>query len=173
DKTRAFYGFATKWSRLSRERKMADGRVHGVFTTALLEGLKGAACDPSDGRITSASLGNYLYANMKNFLSPNDLNDPEIPKEPDLDYDKNPATPLVFATLPIPEFPVTINLPPATAGKKVDILDSKLKIVQSATAAPPHLKITLKRGAYLAQVLADSLQTDPFEVNGTEEVNVN
>jgi hypothetical protein len=172
DKTRAFYGFATKWSRLSRERKMADGRVHGVFTTALLEGLKGAACDPSDGRITSASLGNYLYANMKKFLSPADLTDPEIPKEPDLDYDKNPQTPLVFATVAVPAFAVTVNLPPGTAGKKIEILDSKLKAVHSGAAAPPQLRIELKRGTYLAQVLADGLQSEPFEVDGTEEVNV-
>jgi len=173
DKTKVFYGFATKWSRLSRERKMADGLVHGIFTTALLEGLKGAACDPGDGRITSASLGNYLYANMKNFLSPADLDDPGIPKEPDLDYDKNPQTPLVFTTVTIPVFPVTINLPPGSAGNKIDIVDSKLKIVQSAIAAPPQLRVQLKRGTYLVQLLANGLQTDPFEVNGTEEVNVN
>lgn len=171
DKTKAFYGFATKWSRLSRERKMADGQVHGVFTTALLEGLKGAACDPSDGRITSASLGNYLYSNMKNFLSPADLNDPEIPKEPDLDYDKNPQTPLVFATVAIPEYPVTINLPANTAGKKIEILDGKFNPVTSTTAAPPQWKIQLKRGMYLA--LLDDGTRRNFEVTGgTEDVNV-
>lgn len=172
DKAKAFYGFGTKWSRLSRERKMADGQVHGVFTTALIQGLKGAACDPSDGKITAASLGNYLYANMKNFLSEDDLADPEIPKEPDLEYDKNPQNPLVIATVPIPEFPATINLPPGTAGKQLQILDNKLQPVVSITAAPPALNVKLKRGFYVAQVLADSLQTLPFEVNGTEAVNV-
>ncbi len=172
DKARCFYGFATKWSRLSRERKMADGLVHGVFTTALLAGLKGAACDPTDGRITSASLGSYLYANMKTFLSPADLNDPEIPQEPDLDYGKNPQTPLVFATVAIPEFPVTINLPPETAGKTIEILDSKFNVVESTTAAPPQRKTKLKRGLYLATVLTTVLRKD-FEVTGgTEEVNV-
>ncbi|HBB97732.1 MAG TPA: hypothetical protein DC054_20320 [Blastocatellia bacterium] len=172
DKAKAFYGFGTKWSRLSRERKMADGKVHGVFTTALVEGLKGAACDPSDGRITAASLGNYLYANMKNFLSQADLDDPEIPKEPDLEYDKNPQTPLVIASVPIPKFLATINLPAGTAGKKIEILDDKFKSVYSDTATPPALKVQLTRGIYVAQVLVDGLQA-PFEVNGTEAVNVN
>jgi len=172
DKARAFYGFGTKWSRLSRERKMADGLVHGVFTSALLEGLKGAACDPVDGRVTAASLGNYLYANMKNFLSAADLEDPEIPKEPDLEYDKDPQSPLVFTTVTVPDYPVTINLPPTTAGKTIEIKDGKLTTVQSTIAAPPQLSLRLKRGIYLAQILAAGLQTAPFEVNGTEEVNV-
>ena len=172
DFTRAFYGFGTKWSRMSRERKMADGLVHGVFTTALIEGLKGAACDPRDGRITAASLGNYLYLNMRNFLSPDDLEDPEIPREPDLEYDKNPQTPLVIATVPPPQFPATIVLPPTTAGKTLVILDDRFQKVISAPATPPFLQVQLKRGTYVAQVLADGLQSEPFEVNGTEEPNV-
>jgi hypothetical protein len=173
DKTRAFYGFGTKWSRLSRERKMADGLVHGVFTTALINGLIGAASDPNDGRITAASLGNYLYNNMKNFLSADDLADPEIPKEPDLDYDKNPQSPLVISTVPVSLFQVTINLPATTAGKQIDILDSRLKPALSLAATPPISQVQLKRGTYVAQILADSLQSQPFEVNGTERVNVN
>jgi hypothetical protein len=171
DKSKLFYGFATKWSRLSRERQMSDGRVHGVFTFALLEGLKGAACDPTTGQITAATLGDYLYTNMKKFLRPEDLQDADIPKDPDIDYDKNPAVPFVISTVPIPQFKVTINLPDGSAGKKVDILNNKFQPLDSVNAIPPLWVLQLNRGTYLVQILADSIQK-PFEVTGAGEVNV-
>jgi uncharacterized caspase-like protein len=60
-----FYGFATFWSRLSREQPMQqfNGMVRGVFTTALLAGLQGGARDAA-GRVTGASLRNYLFYQM-------------------------------------------------------------------------------------------------------------
>ena len=84
DHGRRFFAFATKWSRLSRERPMVDGTVRGVFTVALLEGLKGAAAEP-DGRVTASSLAGYLQTNMKTFLTDTDRADPVIPKAPDVE----------------------------------------------------------------------------------------
>ncbi len=119
DKAKTFYGFGTKWSRLSRERLMDDGKVHGVFTWALLKGLQGHACDINTGQITAASLGNYLYNNMKTFLTAEDIADPEVPKEPDLIYDSNSASGLVFATVPVvPTYPVTVDLPPPSQASR-------------------------------------------------------
>ena len=69
-------------------------------------------------------------------------------------------------------FPATINLPPAAAGKKLEILDNRFQPVVSTTATPPSQEVQLKRGLYVAQVLTAGLQTPQFEVNGTEEVNV-
>jgi len=172
DKAKLFYGLATKWSRLSREREMPDGHVHGVFTFALLEGLKGAACDPTTGQVTAATLGDYLYTNMKTFLKPQDLLDPDVPKDPDIDYDKNPAAPFVITTVKIPDFKVTINLPAASAGKRVEILNDKFTSLQSVSAAPPVWELRLRRGTYLAQIPVDALQ-HPFEVTGTGDINVN
>jgi len=175
DKSKAFYGFGTKWSRLSRERMMPDGKVHGVFTTALLEGLKGAACDPetNDGQITATSLGNYLYTNMSKFLSEADLADAEVPREPDLEYEKNPQNPLVIAKGPVPKYQVTINLPATAAGKTLDILGGpKLPKLISVPAMPPTQTFELTSGTYIVQVMAEGLQTI-LEVTGVGEVNVN
>ncbi len=83
DRGRRFFAFGTKWSRLARERPMDDGTVRGVFTVALLEGLKGAAAEP-DGRVTASSLAGYLQTNMKTFLTETDRADPGIPKAPDV-----------------------------------------------------------------------------------------
>jgi hypothetical protein len=84
DRGRRLFAFGTKWSRLARERPMADGTVRGVFTVALLEGLKGAAAEP-DGRVTASSLAGYLQTNMKTFLTEIDRADPGIPKAPDVE----------------------------------------------------------------------------------------
>jgi hypothetical protein len=172
DKTRTFYGFGTKWSRLSRERAMPDGKVHGIFTWALLAGLGGQACDPNTGEVTAATLGNYLYNRMKSFLTSEELADPDVPKEPDLQYDANPNNPIVFTTVAVPQYPVTINLPAAVVGQQVRILGDKFQPVMAAPAIPPTWQVQLKPGTYLAQVQASGLQTPAFEVGGAEAVNV-
>src|SRR5262249_39567650 len=82
--SRFFAAVATKWSHSVRERAI-DGRPCGVFTTALLTGLKGAACDPA-GRITANSLRTYLYLETKTFLPEESLSDPDIVKEPEIHY---------------------------------------------------------------------------------------
>jgi hypothetical protein len=172
DKARTFFGFGTKWARLSRERLMPDGKIHGIFTWALLQGLKGEACDPDTGDITARTLGDYLYNHMKAFLSAQDLLDPEVPKEPDLQYEANPANPLVFCTLPVPQYTVNIQIPATAAGKQVQILDNKFAVAAAANGAPPVWQPQLSRGTYLAQIQVLGLQSPPFEVKGGEVINV-
>jgi caspase domain-containing protein len=174
DRAHAFYGFGTKWSRLSRERVMDDGKVHGVFTWALLQGFQKAA-DPATGEVTARLLADYLYNNMKTFLKPDDLDDPDVPKEPDLEFDQNPNARFVFcvaAPQTVSDIPVTVTLPPEAAGRTVQILDSKLREVRAATANPPQWQIQLPPGSYIAQVLAIGRQTPAFEVpaSGTAHV---
>jgi len=171
DKSKLFYGFATKWSRLARERPMDDGHVHGVFTFALLSGLKGAAADPTSGQITAATLGDYLYTNIKSFLRPEDLED-NVDQDPEIDYDKNPANSFVIATVPVPRYRININLPNTTAGKKIEIFTDKFAFVSSATAQPPLWQLDLPRGTYMVQVLANGLQ-HVFDVTGIGDVHVN
>jgi hypothetical protein len=173
ERVKGFYGFGTKWSRLSRERPMANGTVHGVFTTALLAGLRGAAAEPnSGGQITTTSLWNYLRENMKTFLTPELLNNPEVPKQPDK-RDYGGSFVLVTVAAP-PAYPVTVHLPANSAGKKVNILGSpQFTLVASTNAAPPLWQLSLDRGVYMAQILADGLQSPPFEVTGVGGIDVN
>ena len=180
DSARGFYALGTKWSRLSRECQMPDGQVHGVFTWALLQGLKTAT--DSNNRVTAATLADYLYNNMKTFLKPEDLADPEVPKEPDIDYDKNPARPpLVFCTLPAtapapaappPQFPVTIVIPADAAGKTVRVLGDKFQVVRSTAGVPPSWPTTLEAGTYVAQILETGRLSSIFVVDGKGPVNV-
>jgi hypothetical protein len=60
DVGKVFYAFATSSGRSARER-LIDGKVRGVFTAALLEGLQGAAAtDLDQTEISTADLRNYL-----------------------------------------------------------------------------------------------------------------
>jgi hypothetical protein len=165
-----FYGFRTKWSRISYERPMSDGKVHGVFTTALLAGLKGAAAD-NTGQITAGSLGDYLYNNMKNFLAPEDLVNPDIPKEPDLDYDKNPAGNIVFATVSVNRYTVTFHLPVGAVGKKIEVLGDKFVKIAETVATSATWQQQLVRGMYLFQVVGNG-SSKVFEVSGEGDIDV-
>src|SRR6266536_4447665 len=71
---RRFYAFSAKNRQLSKELTVA-GRVNGVFTYTLLEGLRGQARDPQTGAVTTAQLKAYLQENMRKLLPQTDLDD--------------------------------------------------------------------------------------------------
>ncbi|HJQ70348.1 MAG TPA: caspase family protein [Blastocatellia bacterium] len=171
DKGKRFYGFGTKWSRLAQERMMEDGKVHGVFTTALLKGLSGAAAD-SSGNITATSLGDWLYNNMHKLLSEDALKNDAISKEPDLDYEKNPQKPFLFTTVnTVPKFKVNVHVPAASATKTLRVRGDKFALVASEPAVSPVTELFLPRGLYLAEIAADGLEIN-FEVTGLGEEDV-
>ena len=62
----AFIGLAAH-TKKALERTMADGKVHGVFTWTLLQGLRGGASDER-GQVTGESLRTFLYTVMPEFL---------------------------------------------------------------------------------------------------------
>ena len=194
DRCRYFYGFGTKWSRLSRERPMPpDNAVRGVFTTALLKGLNGAAADPADpsGVITAESLEAYLFTYMKEFLAPDDLKNADVPKEPDVDFrPRQPPRQIVVArTTPrpqgvldrlldivhtaaptAPKYTVVFDVAPASQGKPARVvqgIDGTTPVATSA-ALPAQWSVTLERGTYLAAV--DSGAPTVVEVSGLQEV---
>ncbi|SRR6266567_394584 len=168
------YGFGTKWSRLSRERPIAGGAVRGVFTEVLLEGLWGAACEPnSGGQITADSLRNYLLDEKiwQSFLAPEDRDDPEVPKHPDV---PNLGTNFLLVTInPPPLYPVIIHLNPGALGKHVDVLYGKddFHLVDTVIAKNLEWRLLLERGTYLAEIPTDRLRT-PIVVNGRGEIHV-
>ena len=160
DRGRRFFAFGTKWSRLSRERPMADGVVRGVFTAALLEGLKGAAAEP-DGRVTAGSLAGYLLTGMQRFLSPDDLADPEIPKAPDIELHPAVDPGFVIVTVPPPQAVAPAPTPAAgqprltvrtgDAATEIFVIDDQLHVVAQGAG---ELERALPPGSYLVKVRA-------------------
>ena len=181
DRERTFYAFATKWSRLSREKALADGKTRGIFTATLLEGLRGAAADrAAGGKITTLSLKSYLYNNMKALLNDADRANPDIPKEPEVEGPKNPGNEFVIAagapggdaaTPVIPTYPVRIRVPDTHQGKRVDVLEGGLRSVRSIDAAPIPWSIDLPRGLYKVD-LGPSHDGFLFEVKGLAGLGV-
>jgi hypothetical protein len=144
ERGRRFFAFGTKWSRLARERPMADGTVRGVFTVALLEGLQGAAAEP-DGRVTASSLAGYLQTNMKTFLTETDRADPAIPKAPDVEL--HPAIDDDFVIVTVaPPLPAPPQMQPAAdegarsrlsvttgdAATEIILVDGRLHVIAQA-----------------------------------------
>ncbi|MFP2911142.1 caspase family protein [Pyxidicoccus sp. 3LFB2] len=174
ERSKILFGFATRWSRLSREKTMPDGKVRGVFSTALMAGLNGAAVD-AQGDITARSLADYLYNHMKSLLSPEELKDDDIPKEPELLYDTNPnARFLLLQGHPeaaMPRFPVTVHLRPEDAVRDVEILDSRLHVAARAHAPGAVWSVKLEPGMYVGQV-RDGGRQQPFEVSGVKGLEV-
>jgi hypothetical protein len=163
-----FFGFGTKWRKTSWERPMPDGKVHGVFTTALLTGLTGAGADPTTGLVTANSLRNYLINCMKNFLSDDDLKNPDIEKEPDVNDPDNAGDGMILAKVAVPNYTVKIQLPAAAAGKTVRVLTSNnFQQVASTTANGSDWTIKLKPGTYLVQVAGNG-QEKVIDVRGSE-----
>jgi hypothetical protein len=145
---------ATKWSRRSREKRMGD-EVRGIFTAALVAGLEGEAADEK-GEITDESLGKYLYSHMADRLTPAELQDPDVPKRPDVSYDGDPANRILIARAPPRPPPAEIRAPsgaPAVtldvrsgdSAAEITVLDGSLATVARGLG---NLRIDLPVGIY-------------------------
>jgi len=140
--------------------------MRGIFTTALIAGLKGAAANP-DGTITSSSLRNYLLSQMKNLLTEQELQDPGIQSRPDV---PPPAVELVFTTVDPPRVTVNVTFPPNAANQFIRVLGEGFRDVasgQTVAGAPWVVPKPLERGGYLVQIPALNLE-QRFTLIGNE-----
>jgi Caspase domain len=165
---RRFYGFATKFGKLAVERKI-DGIVHGVFTATLMKALTGGAAE-QDGKISAASLKAFLFENMKNFLEPQDLQDQDVAKEPDVFCDP-PEDEFVIATFAPEQFTITIPLPPGAENKPRKLFNDKFAKIRDCPAnGTLHWVVKdIMRGTY--QMLVDA-DTYIVTVNGRGATDV-
>lgn len=150
DNGRRFYGFATKWSRTTKEIPI-NGVMRGVFTHALLQGLGGKACDPGTGVITADSLASWLSIHMLDELTPQQLDGLGSRLAPDLDYDPTEARQIVLARVRPQMKEFSIRVPAAWVGQQVQLLDGFLNPFQTIAQAPAELVLQLLPGLYLLQ----------------------
>lgn len=165
------FAFAARWGDTARER-LVDGIAHGVFTKALLAGLKGAAAD-SGGRITSKSLEAYLRHYTKTFLSEQDRQNPDIAKEPEI-HGSSDFVLLELGPGRVPRLPVSLRISPNLLGKRIDILSSRLESIASIpSATSPEVTLQLSPGLYLVRVGGEGEERHQvFEVSGAGGVDV-
>jgi hypothetical protein len=147
-----------------------DGKIHGLFTWMLVEGLKGAAAD-ANGRVTGRSLADWIRNAQSARMSQEDLTDPEVANEPEI-IKEDAGLILARGVLP-PKFLVSLSFP-AVAVAKVTWLwagaPPKRQPEFTVDASGEH-NIELTPGLYLVEVPSAGLRHG-FEVLGPTNVSV-
>jgi len=169
-KVRRFYGFGARGAKEAVERNF-NGKVHGVFTYTLLEGLRGAAADSDDPTvITAESLRGYLYSAFPKNLDAQQSANPNIPNEPEVRFEQKAAKLRVIGMSGVigiakaPDFPVRITTQ-KHAGETATIRDKAWNVVSTVTLAA-STDLQLERGFYAIEVPGAGEQL--FEVSGAE-----
>ena len=164
-----FIAFAAprQFKTVERPIKAKDGEIHGVFTWALLEGLRGSAVD-SEGQITGRSLADYLLNGMSAYLTEDDLKNPMIAKEPEVV--KADRT-LIFATGRQKQTTfVTLTFPIDAVGKQATLWGG-LPIVSNSFPVEPEVSQKLENGLYVVAVPELRIRHG-FEVTGPQSHRV-
>jgi hypothetical protein len=143
--------FAARRPLLALEKPLPpNGEVHGVFTSALVDGLNGAARDPHSGLINGATLANWLRNAFEKRLSAEEKNNPDISKGPQI-VSASPA--IVFATAsgkapPPPPAPAAATRP-ARGGRSATLEGTRPSAAPSGRAASTRFPVTLRFPANL------------------------
>jgi hypothetical protein len=168
-----FYAFSAKDQKISKEVPFPGGKVRGVFTATLMDGLRGAARDPVTGAISARTLKTYLQDNMRKWLSDADNNNPDIAKEPDVrDFDAFDIVPPPAAAPAAPQaappvqsdemYEVAITLP--APGLSVTLQDGAFQPIMTANPIGQIWSIKLRRGLY--RVVVPGRPSTIFPVTG-------
>jgi hypothetical protein len=137
---RYFYGFATEWSRASREGPYGPkGEVRGLFTLALLAGLRNAPRNQA-GELTGSLLGDFIYNYIQDRWG--DRAATEGAQEPEFFYGKRRD--IVFTvttstatkpTSPPPMWTVRVTLSRANAGSALELVGGDRQLIPAARVA--------------------------------------
>lgn len=169
-----FCAYATKWSRLAREKKFGGKVAEGIFTKTLLLALNGGASEPDpanpgQNRITFESLRSYLVNNMIQFIDPQFRNLPDV-QEPVIDYlpaDKNHV--ILETKESLQRFPVEINAPAGATGEIGIYSTSEKQIIERIPVDKLPTKIELPREEYaLVAIVNGKFEMIPLSVKGIE-----
>lgn len=141
------YGFATEWSRASRERPIgAGGQIQGLFTVALLAGLRGSAPRNAAGQVTAETLVNFVHSYLPQLTAEQGVER----QDPEFDYYK--PDPIVFSSAPPVRFHLRVTLSAADAGKAVELLDGAFQPVAGNKASPVLWEWDVPPGMYKVSV---------------------
>ena len=161
----AFVGLAAQ-TKSALEHTMPDGKVHGVFTWTLLEGLRGGASDER-GRVTGESLKAFLQSAMPEFLPDEVKRAAAVDLHPFVRADEG----MVFTRFrERPTYPVRLRIPAAAAGQRLHLWTGRphvAAVTQELTG--PEWTGRLVRGLYVAEVPEAGLRHG-FQVTGSGQV---
>ena len=163
----AFVALAAQ-TRSALEWPMPDGRVHGIFTWTLLQGLRGGASDVR-GRVTGESLGTFVYNVMPEFLPDQVRQGSAVDVQPFIRADGG----MVFRRLAErPRYPVRLDIPQAGPGHSLNLwTGSPHRAVVREQLSGTVWTGRLVRGLYVAEVAPAGLRQG-FQVSGGDDVDV-
>jgi uncharacterized caspase-like protein len=179
ERVKWFYAFGAKSSRATREYVTETGKAQGIFTSALIAGLNGAAAAPGTDSITAKSLSRYLDAEMINYMRPDDRNDSRLPKTPDVDFEPRYddwvilQTPPKLASVAIhPAAFTSVAIHPAAfTARRIEVLGGDSKVIAAVASSPACWHVQLPHGYYKVRI-PDVGKQKLFEVSGREVVHV-
>jgi hypothetical protein len=164
----SFAAFAARRPLRAVEQADSKGEYHGVFTTVLLEGLRGAAANPY-GMVTGRSLADWLRNAQPGRLLPADLANPSVSKEPEV-LKEDQALVLGRGLKPTP-YDVVLVIP-GGQGKKWKLWSGRPVSSRSGTVpASEKVKRALAPGLYVIEVPELRLRQG-FEVTGPAELTI-
>ena len=163
-----FGAFAARRPLRAVEQADSKGEFHGVFTTVLLEGLKGAAANPY-GMVTGRSLADWLRNAQPGRLSPADHTNPIVSKEPEV-LKEDQALVFGRGLRPTPyEVVLTIT---GGRGKKWKLWSGRPASSKAGTVpANEKVKRNLPPGLYVFEVPELRLRQG-FEVTGPADLTI-
>lgn len=144
------------------EYRMPDGKVHGVFSYTLLQGLRGGATD-EHGRITAESLKSFLHDTMPEFLPDRVRSASAVDLHPYIRADSG----ILFRKLRSrPTYPVRLDFPTEAAGQELKLWTGRphaAVVCQKLTGS--SWQGELVRGLYVAEI-TDAGVRHGFQVTG-------
>lgn len=144
----------------------ADQKVHGVFTWALLQGLRGAAAD-HNGRVTGRSLADWVRNAQSALMTEEQRASSEVALEPEILQEDRA---LIFARGIAPlRYRVTLDLPPEAQDQDALLWSGVPPVARQFTV--DGTQRLLAPGLYLLQLPALGL-SQGFEVLGDMRVRV-
>ena len=146
-----------------------NGKVHGLFTWALLEGLRGAAVD-SNGRVTGRSLADWIRNAQSSLMQSADKKDPGVSVEPWIIKEDSD---LIFARgIPPLNYRVELTFPATAIGKTprlwsgIPPRSEDLPVISAQSQV-----LDLVPGLYLVDVPESGLRQG-FEVVGPAKIAI-
>ncbi|MDQ0473449.1 caspase family protein [Labrys wisconsinensis] len=146
----SFIAFAAQRPLKAVEAPVAEdgGQVHGLFTWALLQGLRGAAVNTAS-QITGRSLANWLRNAVSPWLSEVDRRDPDVSQEPEIVAEDES---LVFARAVTPLlFDVTLRFPAEAIGAPARLWSGTEAPQPRQLVAAAELALRLPAGLHLVE----------------------
>jgi len=161
------YGFsATEFDNKAFEAVIQPGngslldndRTRGLFTVALINGLKGAAA--INGRITTRTLMDYLHLHLP--LMALEHKKTQIPR---FHIDSDIIETTILEGLPTQS--IELNIQFREKARKVILEDSNLNTIKNDSTDTGPWKIAVKKGLYAIRYAEDELSTTSIRIDGT------